>query len=224
MQFEELHPKVAEVRELLKDQVEHRLEGERVGHLEDLLICTLLDPRFKNFDFKRASASMRADAQKWLRGSFQSNFAPRPERDDAKGYQQTKSSQSTMGSTSSSMCLVPGHTVHKATGFLDSDEEEGEEEDISEQPIEVTSVGQVDKYLALPQVPQAPNFDLLLWWKEHAHMFPDLARMARQYLALPATSAGVERVFSASGRFNNNLSKRVKEETLEALLTVHQNS
>ena len=43
---------------LLKDQLEIRLTGEREGHYEDLLMVTILDPRFKNMDFKGSSGSL----------------------------------------------------------------------------------------------------------------------------------------------------------------------
>ncbi len=47
--MEDYHPKVAEFRMLLKDQLEIRLTSrEREGHYEDLLMVTILDPRFKN--------------------------------------------------------------------------------------------------------------------------------------------------------------------------------
>ena len=39
----------------------------------------------------------------------------------------------------------------------------------------------------------------LLWWKEHESRLPRLATLARTYLAIQASSAPVERVFSASG-------------------------
>ncbi len=57
MQVEDYHPKIAEFRALFKDQLEVRLTGEREGHLEDLLMMTILDPRFKNMDFKGSSGS-----------------------------------------------------------------------------------------------------------------------------------------------------------------------
>ena len=37
----------------------------------------------------------------------------------------------------------------------------------------------------------------LTWWKENEKLFPNLARMARDYLAIPGTSASSERAFSA---------------------------
>ena len=41
---------------------------------------------------------------------------------------------------------------------------------------------------------------ILKWWKEHAVLFPYLSQVARRYLAMPATSASVERLFSVAGQ------------------------
>ncbi len=45
-------------------------------------------------------------------------------------------------------------------------------------------------------------------------MFPKLSKMARKFLALPASSARVERIFSRSGETHGDKRKRMKEETL----------
>ena len=42
--------------------------------------------------------------------------------------------------------------------------------------------------------------DILKWWPRHEALLPNLSRMARQYLGIPATSASCERVFSTPGR------------------------
>jgi hypothetical protein len=39
--------------------------------------------------------------------------------------------------------------------------------------------------------------DALAWWKQHADDYPCLARIARDYLAIPATSDPSERAFLA---------------------------
>jgi len=41
-----------------------------------------------------------------------------------------------------------------------------------------------------------PTRDVLQWWKTNAAAYPGLAAVARGYLAVPATGAAVERVFS----------------------------
>ena len=42
-----------------------------------------------------------------------------------------------------------------------------------------------------------------------------LAKMDKQYLAAPFSSAGVERVFSAAGKMHDDLRKSAKDSTLE---------
>jgi hypothetical protein len=49
-------------------------------------------------------------------------------------------------------------------------------------------------YLASP--PAEFDADALQWWKANARSYPRLAEVARDYLAIPASGAAVERVFS----------------------------
>ena len=49
------------------------------------------------------------------------------------------------------------------------------------------------------------TFNVLDWWKEKEKIWPKLAKMAKQYLAQPASSAGPERVFSAAGKMHGDL-------------------
>ena len=65
--------------------------------------------------------------------------------------------------------------------------------------------------------------EVLDWWKIHKSMFPNLGKMARQFLALPASSAGVERLFSRSGETHGDKRKRMKEETLQSQMFVCKN-
>ena len=47
---------------------------------------------------------------------------------------------------------------------------------------------------------------------------PALAKMAKQYLAAPASSAGVERVFSAASKMHDDLRKSAKDHSLKHAL------
>jgi hypothetical protein len=62
----------------------------------------------------------------------------------------------------------------------------------------------LDEYLALPHVrqnnPDGVAFDVLEWWRVHSCRYPNVAKMARGFFALPASSAGVERLFSVVGK------------------------
>ena len=48
--------------------------------------------------------------------------------------------------------------------------------------------------------------------------------MVKQYFVSPASSAGVERVFSVAGNMHSDLKKSSKDDTLEASLFAMQNT
>lgn len=82
---------------------------------------------------------------------------------------------------------------------------------------------QLQQYFNEPSVKDL-NIDVLLYWRAKEHVWPDVARMVRQYFAAPASSAGVERVFSAAGRFHDDLRKAMKEGTLKHALFASVNT
>lgn len=57
------------------------------------------------------------------------------------------------------------------------------------------AMSELDYYTREPGIDQQAC--ALAWWKEKAALYPTLAEMARVYLAIPASSAPSERVFSA---------------------------
>ena len=62
--------------------------------------------------------------------------------------------------------------------------------------------------------------DPLEWWKTYGGSFPVLSRLARDFLAIPATSVSVERTFSQSRHICSDLRSSMKAETIrEALLS-----
>ena len=107
--------------------------------------------------------------------------------------------------------------------FLNDDDEESGDEEI-EEVQEVHIASEVEQYLLVPQIPFTMAFDLLEWWHERSVLWPNLSKMARQFLALPATSGGVERLFSAGGAMNGDLRKNIKEETLGIQLYINKNA
>ena len=93
----------------------------------------------------------------------------------------------------------------------------------------------LEKYLALP-VEDNLDLDVLSWWKARDHDkaadpasgrpagLPDLAKMATQYLGRPASSAGVERMFSKAGKLHDDLKKGQVDDTLEHSLFASANT
>jgi hypothetical protein len=60
-------------------------------------------------------------------------------------------------------------------------------------------------------------------WKNHQPVFPDLVRMARQYLVVPATSASPERFFSRVGLVQTDLCGNLLDTTMIDLMWTRLN-
>ena len=56
------------------------------------------------------------------------------------------------------------------------------------------------------------------WWKTHHHEYPDLAKMVRDTLAVPASGCSVERMFSMSGRIATWQRSRLHDTTISDLM------
>ena len=70
--------------------------------------------------------------------------------------------------------------------------------------------------MALEQI--ARKEDVKAWWLLHRKKFPNVERMARQYLGCPAGSAAVERLFSSVGIAFSDKRKNAHADTLEDLM------
>ena len=79
-------------------------------------------------------------------------------------------------------------------------------------PSSVNGETELNAYMRVQQV--VNDTDPLMWWKQHQEEFPRLARMARQYLAVPASSASPERLFSSVGLVKSDLRGRLLDTTL----------
>ena len=80
---------------------------------------------------------------------------------------------------------------------------------------------QLDEYLSLPLLNRVAN--PLHWWKEHATQFSHLVKLARKYLATPASSVYSERLFSEYGNIFEEKRARLLPKTGEKLLFLHHN-
>ena len=87
---------------------------------------------------------------------------------------------------------------------------------------------ELEKYLALPAETNM-DLDVLAWWKAKDCVpkdggLPVLAKMARQFLGRPASSAGVERMFSKAGKLHGDDKKSQEDSSLEHALFAAANT
>ena len=71
-------------------------------------------------------------------------------------------------------------------------------------------------YMGLKRDPSVT--DALSWWKGSQAMYPQLSKMARDILAVPATGAGVEREFSISGCVITKQRNRLAPSTIRDIM------
>jgi hypothetical protein len=85
----------------------------------------------------------------------------------------------------------------------------------------VTHVDEVANYLALPKIhhDDCP----LTWWKTNKTRFPILSKLARKYLAIPATSTPSERLFSEAGNVMTIKRTQLAPNMLENLVFCKKN-
>jgi hypothetical protein len=77
-----------------------------------------------------------------------------------------------------------------------------------------------EKYLESPIIVESNNekLDLLEYWKNRTTEFPVLASIAKDFLACPATSAMVERIFSRSSLLLCAERQAMKNSTIRKLM------
>ena len=84
-------------------------------------------------------------------------------------------------------------------------------------------IDELEEYLSEPAEMNV-DVKVLVWWQAKESKWPALAKMVKQYFAAPASSAGVERVFSAAGKMHGDLQKSAKDSTLEHSLFAAYNT
>jgi hypothetical protein len=65
----------------------------------------------------------------------------------------------------------------------------------------------IDEYCRLAS--EHRSTDPLCFWKQYEAVFPTLAKLAKKYLSVPASSAAVERMFSISGHIYSDKRRRM---------------
>ena len=73
-----------------------------------------------------------------------------------------------------------------------------------------------DRYINVPNDPSIKS--VLGWWRANQAAFPNLAKMARDTLAIPASGCSVERMFSVSGRIATWQRSRLRDSTISDLM------
>ncbi|KAL3066044.1 hypothetical protein OYC64_016061 [Pagothenia borchgrevinki] len=80
---------------------------------------------------------------------------------------------------------------------------------------------EVELYFNEPCIP--PQENPLQWWRKNEGRYRKLSVLAKEYLAIPATSVPAERVFSTAGLIVNRLRTRLSPEHVDMLIFLNKN-
>ena len=80
----------------------------------------------------------------------------------------------------------------------------------------------VEQYLAEPLI-EFHRSNCYDWWRDNKARFPQLAKLAQQYLAAPPTSVPSERVFSGASDLYDEKRNCLNPEKAEILLFIKNN-
>ena len=75
----------------------------------------------------------------------------------------------------------------------------------------------VDEYKEYNKLRPAPAENALHWWRDHAQIWPNMARMAFDLLSIPAMSAECERVFSQAKLLITTQRNRLGDSIIDAV-------
>ncbi|KAL0324702.1 UNVERIFIED_CONTAM: Zinc finger BED domain-containing protein RICESLEEPER 4 [Sesamum calycinum] len=77
---------------------------------------------------------------------------------------------------------------------------------------------ELESSLEEARFPRANTFNILDWWKTNSPRLPILAKIARDILAVPATTVALEAVFSVGGRVIDKSRTCLLPDAVEALV------
>jgi hypothetical protein len=185
-------------------------------------IATALDPRYKEFHFAGADARLRTHAHAAAKAEYIANWSHLPGQSvevlvpvDVAHPIAESDGQSSMSPPANAHPTTSVQFTKKRKVSLVGCTAGAVSRKEQALPTAHVAKHEMERYL-IDVLEVDLETDLLEWWRDICEaQYPRVARMARQFLGCPATSAGVERLFSKCGRAYNSLTQSQNEGTLE---------
>lgn len=192
----EIDPRiVSDLKATIVRVIEERFSNSDQQKL--LLLCSILDPRFKSLKFLHTSE--RKSVIDHLHSILLENVEtaePSPKQQKTSDADDCELNLFDFSESSGSETSPPHHSCSKAEAEL-------------------------TQYLSAEQIP--PSSDPLNWWRLNEHRFQNIARLARKYLAICGTSVPSERLFSTAGQVVTKRRASLHPDTVDCLLFLNKN-
>ncbi|XP_037483219.1 zinc finger BED domain-containing protein RICESLEEPER 2-like isoform X2 [Triticum dicoccoides] len=168
-----------------------------------MVIATIFDPRYKMGYIEWAFGELYGEGSTRFRTEIKT-----VEKELAALYDKcvAQNKQAGNGESSSSSTNIPSIPVQA-----------GYEAFLSSRSTRI-SKSELRNYLEDAVAPRDKALDLLGWWKENAPRYPMLAKIAKRFITIPATSVSSESTFSTTGRILDDYRSSLKPVMVEALV------
>ena len=198
-------------------------------------VAAFLDPRVKKMLKKLfMTAGDYQLLRREIRKLMEAEAAKQMGRSNEEHHTETPI-QTEQNRTSTSTTITPASAKSAIMfdGLIDMEEDEEDDDDEgSENNIEKNlrdmaneELDRFDKIQILPLVNRDGSYvNPLPWWRENASRFPLLSELAHVYLAIPATSAPSERVWSRASRILTCKRSVMKPEVAQGMMFLMENS
>jgi hypothetical protein len=200
-------------------------------------VAAFLDPRVKKLLMKNLMTArdylllkheiqklVEAGARKQNRGREWNN-----DNEEQPAATQNRTEQRTMNGATITPTFL-GKTAIMFDGLIDMDDEEQDDEPGNNTENEfrdmaIEEIARFDRIQTLPLVhPDGSYVNPLPWWRENSARFPLLSELAHVYLAIPATSAPSERVWSRASRILTCKRSSMKPEVAQGMMFLLENA
>uniref|UniRef100_A0A6P7H2S3 Zinc finger BED domain-containing protein 1-like n=1 Tax=Diabrotica virgifera virgifera TaxID=50390 RepID=A0A6P7H2S3_DIAVI len=202
---------------LLKNQLIEVISRRFSGWEENKIVAksTFLDPRFMKTSF---GLPVNADkAEKYVTEELESMKKKLQNNNTATGG----SSNATASSTPSAESALSKKDLARQKLWKWVDDKVEEKRKTINSSVQASSSIVVRHYLELP--PPDRWKSPLPFCEEHKAVLPDLYKLQKKYLCLPATSVPSERLFSIAGLATNDRRNRLDPKNLNNILLLHSN-
>jgi len=182
------------------------LRLEKDDTLADLMFFALLDPRYRALPFSALLPVGIHEGHKCIWDAAAERARQRLQQEYAIAVQQGAVRRSNIPHSD---VVPPSPPPPQARGSLVAAE-------LSSISTQAPVVHELGPYLSEQPTSSAP----LAWWKVNAARFPIIAVLARKYLAVPASTAEDERLFSDAKSQMTDRRNRMSSDLLESLLII----
>lgn len=181
--------------------------NERFDNLENnstLGRASLLDPRFKEKSFSDEKAYIKS-------------------KDRLQGEMVALINEERQKNTNDEVAMVESNEekAESETNMIWQEFDEAVRCQVTTLSPTATAIAEFRLYLEEPYIFRKDN--PLEWWKKREMLYPTLAKLARKYLSIVATSVPSERVFSKAGQVITERRNRLKPKYVNKILFLHFN-